>query len=43
MLTMPNRYQTMATRYLLTFLKTELQAIWPRMRAGSAYSENTQD
>lgn len=30
MLTMPNRYQTMATRYLLTFLKTELQAIWPQ-------------
>ncbi|MFJ5382239.1 LysR substrate-binding domain-containing protein, partial [Cupriavidus sp. CER94] len=43
MLTMPNRYQTMATRYLLTFLKTELQAIWPRMRGDSAYSENTQD
>jgi DNA-binding transcriptional LysR family regulator len=46
MLTMPNRYQTMATRYLLTFLRTELQAIWPRIRAGgadSAYSENTQD
>jgi DNA-binding transcriptional LysR family regulator len=43
MLTMPNRYQTMATRYLLTFLRTELQAIWPRMRAASAYSENTQD
>lgn len=30
MLTMPNRYQTMATRCLLTFLKTELQAVWPR-------------
>lgn len=43
MLTMPNRYQTMATRYLLTFLKTELQAIWPRGRGASAYSESTQD
>ncbi len=43
MLTMPNRYQTMATRYLLTFLKTELQAVWPRVGAGSAYSESTQD
>ncbi|MBV8273493.1 MAG: LysR family transcriptional regulator [Cupriavidus sp.] len=43
MLTMPNRYQTMATRYLLTFLKTELQAIWPHVRAASGYSENTQD
>ncbi|RZT31899.1 LysR family transcriptional regulator [Cupriavidus agavae] len=43
MLTMPNRYQTMATRYLLTFLKTELQAIWPRAHAGSAVSESTGD
>ncbi|AZG16134.1 LysR family transcriptional regulator [Cupriavidus pauculus] len=43
MLTMPNRYQTMATRYLLTFLKTELQAIWPRMGGDSAYSESTED
>lgn len=43
MLTMPNRYQTMATRYLLTFLKAELQAIWPRVRAARAYSENTKD
>lgn len=33
MLTLPNRYQTLATRYLLTFLKTELQAIWPTLRA----------
>ena len=33
MLTLPNRYQTMATRYLLNFLKTELQAIWPRLAA----------
>jgi hypothetical protein len=33
----------MATRYLLTFLKTELQAVWPRVGAGSAYSESTQD
>lgn len=32
LLTMPNRYQTMATRYLLTFLRTELQAIWPQLR-----------
>ncbi|MDF3837757.1 LysR family transcriptional regulator [Cupriavidus basilensis] len=32
MLTMPNRYQTMATRYLLNFLKTELQALWPQPR-----------
>lgn len=32
MLTMPNRYQTLATRYLLNFLKTELQAVWPRRR-----------
>ncbi|WP_432261579.1 LysR family transcriptional regulator [Cupriavidus sp. TMH.W2] len=31
MLTMPNRYQTLATRYLLNFLKTELQAVWPRL------------
>lgn len=31
MLTLPNRYQTMATRCLLTFLKGELQAIWPRL------------
>jgi DNA-binding transcriptional LysR family regulator len=31
MLTLPNRYQTMATRYLLTFLKTELRALWPRL------------
>ncbi|CAG9168755.1 LysR family transcriptional regulator [Cupriavidus respiraculi] len=31
MLTMPNRYQTMATRCLLTFLKGELQAAWPRL------------
>jgi len=43
MLTMPNRYQTMATRYLLTFLKTELQAIWPRVRGANAYSESTED
>ncbi|MNT22407.1 hypothetical protein D3C72_1577880 [compost metagenome] len=41
LLTMPNRYQTMATRYLLTFLKTELQAIWPRMRDARAYIEKT--
>ncbi|XQU71007.1 LysR family transcriptional regulator [Cupriavidus sp. H18C1] len=33
MLTLPNRYQTMATRCLLTFLKGELQAIWPRLAA----------
>jgi len=31
MLTMPNRYQTLATRYLMNFLKTELQALWPRL------------
>ncbi|SOY70058.1 LysR family transcriptional regulator [Cupriavidus taiwanensis] len=31
MLTLPNRYQTLATRYLLNFLKTELQAVWPRL------------
>ncbi|MGY8526681.1 LysR family transcriptional regulator [Paracidovorax citrulli] len=31
MLTLPNRYQTMATRCLLTFLKSELQAVWPRL------------
>lgn len=36
MLTMPNRYQTLATRYLVTFLKTELQAVWPRLRATPA-------
>lgn len=41
LLTMPNRYQTMATRYLLTFLKTELQAIWPRVRAARIYSEKS--
>ena len=29
MLTMPNRYQTLATRYLMNFLKSELQAVWP--------------
>jgi len=36
MLTLPNRYQTLATRYLLTFLKTELQAIWPTLRTSHA-------
>lgn len=41
LLTMPNRYQTMATRYLLTFLKTELQAIWPRIGDARAYIDRT--
>ncbi len=36
MLTMPNRYQTLATRYLMNFLKSELQAVWPH--AGTATS-----
>lgn len=38
MLTMPNRYQTMATRCLLTFLKTELQAVWPRLSDAGGFS-----
>jgi len=36
MLTMPNRYQTLATRCLLTFLKVELQAVWPRLHDSAA-------
>ncbi len=38
MLTMPNRYQTMATRCLLTFLKAELQAMWPHLRMPTAHA-----
>jgi len=35
MITMPNRYQAMATRCLLNFLKTELQAVWPRLHGAA--------
>ncbi|WP_059412084.1 LysR family transcriptional regulator [Cupriavidus basilensis] len=41
MLTMPNRYQTMATRYLLNFLKTELQVLWPAPRQASTQADAT--
>ncbi|WP_454724417.1 MULTISPECIES: LysR family transcriptional regulator [Cupriavidus] len=39
MLTMPNRYQTMATRYLLNFLRTELQVLWPAPRQAAGAGE----